>query len=114
MKAAEAGACNRRLLLRDGTEIIGILESVVPDGLVLRCLKYDIQVSTPPDIKGKAAKLVGKRVGILHLGNKFYIREAERDVSISETPLNNGYKTWKCNTSPFGRVTSSGDICVGG
>ena len=87
MKAPKAEAySSKRLLLQDGVEIIGTLKAATSNELIVRCLKTDTRVSVPPDIIKKAAKLVGERIAILRIRNRFYIRKAKDGMSASETP----------------------------
>ena len=63
------------LILRDLSEIIGVLRDVNSEGLTLRCAGRDIRIPAPPNLRRRAATLVGKRVAILRVGPIIYLRE---------------------------------------
>lgn len=85
MKAPKAEAYAEGLLLREGTEVIGTLEAVTSNELILKCLETDTRVSVPPYVIEKVAKLVGERIAILRIRNRFYIRVVKNNISASET-----------------------------
>jgi len=63
------------LLLQDLSEIVGALHDVNSEGLTLRCAGRDILIPAPPNLRRRAATLVGKRVAILRVGPIIYLRE---------------------------------------
>ena len=69
------------LILRDLSEIIGVLRDVNSEGLTLRCAGRDIRIPAPPNIRRRAAKLVGKRVAILRIGQTVYLRNLKDSSS---------------------------------
>ena len=81
------GGSNHResiLLLPEGVEVVGILEAVTDEGLILRCRGCCIRVSTISSTPERAAQLVGERVAVLRVNDKLYVRRIRGDIPTSE------------------------------
>ncbi len=72
------------LTLRGLSEIIGVLHDINYEGLVIKCAGRNIRIPAPPNLRRKAAKLVGKRVAILRIGQTVYIRKLKDSSSTDE------------------------------
>jgi len=69
------------LTLRDLSEIIGVLHDVNSEGLTLRCAGRSIRIPAPPNIRRRAAELIGERVAILRIGQAVYMRKIKDSSS---------------------------------
>ena len=72
------------LLLPKGVEVVGILEAVTDEGLVLWCHGCYVRVSTISSIPERVAQLVGERAAVLRVNDKLYVRRIKSDTSTSE------------------------------
>lgn len=86
MQADKTHTCNKKLLLPEAAEIIGILEAVTTDSLILRCRGYYVRIHLSPDVRERAHNFIGKKIAVVRIGNEFRIRDVkEIDPSISQT-----------------------------
>jgi len=69
----------------EASEIVGMLKAVRDESLIVTYSGREVVISLASNILEKATNLIGRKVGILRLNDKLYIRRISDAISTSET-----------------------------